>query len=279
MLLLKGKVHSKDELHQWDELKQNQLEGLLEQHWNPRGDTFTQPAEGYSLAEKTVSHTGEATLFASHWAPNSTSFLGTNDQSVDVKPVESKNGMTSDDNKTVSTVGNVGTEVKNKLVEGGDGILLNQTGGRVSHTSGFSHPVTQNPQAKFSPTAATSERVGRRFRPTKEPNPEPREQATRRDNKTPEEVSLLQAEKEKLEQEREELLLLHKRLDQEKEILKQQQMKRGEEERQKGEMADSHHHLHGKHHHHLQTTKPPGKNREITISNLISEQLMYCRIP
>lgn len=262
-LLLKGKVHSKDELHQWDELKQNQraqLEDLLEQHWNSRGDTFTQPEEGYSLAGKDVSHSGEAILFASHWAHNSTSVPGTNDQTANLEHVESKNGMISDGNKTVSTSDNVGIEVKNKLVEDGDGILLNRTEGRVSHTSGFSHPVAQNPQAKFSPTAATSERVGRRFRPTKEPNPEPREQATRRDNETPEQVRILQAEEEKLKQEREELLLLHKRLDQEKEILRQQQMKREEEERQKGKKADSHHHLHGKHHH-LQTTQPPGTRR------------------
>ncbi|XP_054861469.1 platelet-derived growth factor subunit B isoform X3 [Amphiprion ocellaris] len=43
------KVHSKDELHQWDELKQNQrahLDDLLQQQWRPRGDTFSQPGEG-----------------------------------------------------------------------------------------------------------------------------------------------------------------------------------------------------------------------------------------
>lgn len=266
-------MHSKDELHQWDELKQNQrahLEDLLEQHWNPRGDTFTQPEEGYSLAGEDALRSGEAILFAPHWAHNSTRLLGTKDQTENLENVESKNGRISDGIKTVSSVDNVGVE------DGGDGLLLNRTEGKVnegtqsplwqedksqfskSHPSGISHPVTQNPQDKFSPTEATSERVGSRFRPTKEPNPDPREQVRRRDNETPEEMRILQAEEEKLEQEREELLLLHKRLDQEKEILRQQQMQREEEERQKEKKADSQHHLHGKHHHHLQTTQTPG---------------------
>lgn len=271
------KVHSKDELHQWDELKQNQrthLEDLLEQHWSPRGDTFTQPGEGYSLAGQDASRNGEAVLFAPHWKHNSTRLLGTKDQTENPENVERENGRISDGNKTVSSV-------KNKLVEGGEGLLLNSTEGKVnegngrrdegtqthsplwqddksklskSHTSGSSHPVTQNPQAEFSTTEAPSDRVRSRFRPTKEPNPEPREQARRRDNDTPDEMRILQIEEEKLEQERKELLLLHKRLDQEKEILRQQQMKREEEERQKEKETDSQHHLHGKHHHHLQTT-------------------------
>ncbi|XP_074511455.1 uncharacterized protein pdgfbb isoform X1 [Sebastes fasciatus] len=275
------KVHSKDELHQWDELKQNQrarLEDLLEQHWSPRGDTFTQPGEGYSLTGEDTSRTGEAILFAPHWAHNGTRLIGTTDQTENV---ERKNGGVSEGNKTVSSVDNVGVEVKNKLAEGGNGLLLNSTEGKVnkgnssrdegtqthsplwqdnksklskSHTSGSSHPVTQIPEAKFSPTEVPSDRVGSRFRPTKEPNPEPREQARRRNNDTPEEVRILQIEEEKLEQERKELLLLHKRLDQEKEILRQQQMKREEDERQKEKETESQHHLHGKHHHHLQTT-------------------------
>ncbi|XP_070778985.1 uncharacterized protein pdgfbb [Enoplosus armatus] len=274
------KVHSKDELHQWDELKQNQrahLEDLLEQHWSPRGDTFTQPREGYSLAGEDASRSGEAILFAPHWARNSTRLLGTKGQTENAENVERKNGRISDGNKTISTVDDVGVEAKNKLVEGGGGLQLNNTERKVesrdegtqthsplwqedkskfskSHTSGFSHPVTQDPQAKFSPTEAPSERVGSRARPTKEPNPDPREQVRRRDNETPEEGRILQIEEEKLEQERKELLLLHKRLDQEKEILKQQQMKREEEERQKEKEMERHHHLHGKHHHHLQTT-------------------------
>ncbi|XP_029294369.1 uncharacterized protein pdgfbb isoform X2 [Cottoperca gobio] len=214
------KVHSKDALHQWDELKQNQrahLEDLLEQHWSPRGDTFTQPGEGYSLDGEDSSRSGEAILFTPHWTHNSTRLLGTKEQTESPENVERKNGGISD----VSSVDNVGVE---------------------------------NPEAKFSPTEAPSERVGSRFRPTKEPNPEPREQTRLRDNETPEEVRILQSEEEKLEQERKELLLLHKRLDQEKEILRQQQVKREEEERQKEKGTDVQHHLHGKHHHHLQTT-------------------------
>nr|XP_046271219.1 uncharacterized protein pdgfbb isoform X2 [Scatophagus argus] len=280
------KVHSKDELHQWDELKQNQrahLEDLLEQHWSPRGDTFTQPGEGYSLTEEDASRSGEAILFAPHWAHNSTSIHGTKDQNKNLENVEKKNDRISDGNKTVSSEHDVGVEVNSKLVEGGEGLLINRTEDKFndgngsrdegtqntqtplwqedkfkiskSHTSGVFHPVTQTPQAKFSPTEATSERTGNRLRPTKEPNPEPR----RRDNETPEEVRILQSEEEKLEQERKELLLLHKRLDQEKEILRQQQMKREEEERQKGKETDNQHHPHGKHHHHLQTTQKPGK--------------------
>lgn len=294
------KMHSKDELHQWDELKQNQrahLEDLLEQHWNPRGDTFTQPGEGYSLAGEDLSRSGEAVLFAPHWAHNSTGLLETKDQSGNPENAQRKNGRISDGNKTVSSVDNVGVEVKNKLVEGGEGLLPNRTEGKdhegngsrdegtqtlsplwqedkskfsKSHTSGFSHPATHNPQAKLSPTEATSERAGSRFRPTKEPNPEPRDQARRRDNETPEEVRTLQIEEEKLEQERKELLLLHKRLDQEKEILRQQQMKREEEEREKGKEMDSQHHVHGKHHHHrLQTVTT---QKPVTTSTTTTQQ-------
>ncbi|XP_034396428.1 uncharacterized protein pdgfbb [Cyclopterus lumpus] len=280
------KVHSKDELHQWDDLKQNQranLEDLLEQHWSPRGDTFTQPGEGYSLAGKDTSRTGEAVPLAPHWAHNATRLLETKDQTENLEDVERKNGRISNGNKTVSSVDNVGVEVKNELVEGGEGLPLPSTEGTVnegngsreegtqtrsplwqdnksklskSHTSGSSHlgPGHQNPEAKFSPTEAPSERAGSRLRATKEPNPEPREQARRRDNDTPEEVMILQTEEEKVEQERKELLLLHKRLDQEKEILRQQQMKQEEEERQKEKEMDSQHHPHGKHRHHLQTT-------------------------
>ncbi|KAI3360091.1 hypothetical protein L3Q82_014398 [Scortum barcoo] len=276
------KVHSKDELHQWDELKQNQrahLEDLLEQHWSPRGDTFTQPGEGYSPAGEDTSRSGEAVLLSPHWKHNSTRLLGTKDQPENPENMDRRSGRISDGNKTVSSVDNVSVEVKNKVVEGGDGSLLNRTEEKIneengsrdegtqtqsplwpddkskfskSHMSGFSHPVTQNLQLKYGPTEAPSERVGSRFRPTKEPNPDPREQVRRRDNETPDEVRILQIEEEKLEQERKELLLLHKRLDQEKEILRQQQMKREEEERQKEKETEQH--LHGKHHHRLQTT-------------------------
>ncbi|XP_069005746.1 uncharacterized protein pdgfbb [Embiotoca jacksoni] len=271
------KVHSKDELHQWDELKHNQrthLEDLLEQHWSPRGDTFTQPGERYGLAGEDTSRPEDAILFSPHWAHNSTRPHGTKYQTEEQENVERKDGGGSDDNKTISTVDNVGVEVKNKVVEDGDGLSINSTEGKVkegnkdtqtqsplwqeekskfskSHTSGFSPAGAQNSQAKFGPTEESiTTRGGSRFRPTKEPNPDPR----RRDNETPEEERILQVEEAKMEEESRELLLLHKRLDQEKEILRQQQMKREEEERQKGKETDSQHHLHGKHHHRLQTT-------------------------
>ncbi|XP_073351304.1 uncharacterized protein pdgfbb isoform X2 [Pagrus major] len=270
------KAHSKDELHQWDELKQNQrahLEDLLEQQWSPRGDTFTQTEEGYSLAGEDASRSGEGIIFGPHWAHNSTRLLGTKDQTGNPENVE----RISDGNKTVSSLDNDGVEEKDKLVEGGDRLLHNRTEGTVNEgeRSRDEGTQTQSPSwqedksNKFRPTEATSERVGIRFKPTKEPNPEPREQARRRDNETPDEVRILQIEEEKLEQERKELLLLHKRLDQEKEILRQQQMKREEEERQRAKETDSQHHLHGKHHHHhLQTitTQKPATTTTTTTT-------------
>ncbi|XP_039979750.1 uncharacterized protein pdgfbb isoform X2 [Xiphias gladius] len=293
----KVKMQSKDELHQWDELKQNQrahLEDLLEQHWSPRGDTFNQPGEGYSLAADDTSRSGEAILFAPHWAHNSSRPHGTEDQSENPENVERKYGMISNGSKTVSSADDVGVEVKNKLVEGGNGLLFNSTEGKVNegnggknkgtkthspflqedkskftknHTSGIFQPVTQNAQAKFSPTEETiSQRVGSRFRPTKEPNPEPREQSRRRENETPEEERILQIEEAKLEEERKELVLLHKRLDQEKDILRQQQLKREEEERQKEKGTDIRHHLHVKHHHLQTTTQKPETTTSTTTT-------------
>lgn len=297
------KVPSKDELHQWDELKQNQrahLEDLLEQHWSPRGDTFTQPGEGYSLAGEDTSHTKEAIPFAPRWAHNATTLSGTKDQAENV---ERKNGRISDGNKTVSSVDYVGVEVKQELGTGGDGLLHNIAEGRVnegngrrdegtqshspsrqdnkskhskSHTSGFSHPVTQSPQATSSPSEAPSDGSdgsdGSRLRPTKEPNPEPREKARRRNNDTPEEVTL-QIEEEKLERERKELLLLHKRLDQEKEMLRQQQMKREEEEeRQKEKETGSQHHLRGKHRHLQTTTAKPATTPTTTTTTTTTKR-------
>lgn len=271
------KVHSKDDLHQWDELKQTQrahLEDLLEQHWSPRGDTFTEPGEGYSLAGEEAPRSGEALLFAPHWTHNSTRLHGTKDQTENM---ERKNAGVSDGNKTMD---NVGVEEKNELVEGGEGLLRNSTEGNQENrnplrrddplsktqTGGSSHAVTHNQEAKFSPTEAPNERVWTRFRPTKEPNPDPRELARRRDNDTPEEVQILQSEEERLQQERKELLLLHKRLDQEKEILRQQQVKREEEERQKEK--DLQHYLHGKHHHHHlhTTTQKPATTTSTTTT-------------
>lgn len=270
------KVRSKDELHQWDELKQNQrtnMDELLDQHWSPRGDTFTQAAD--SVNKEHASQAEDGFLYAPHWAHNSTRPLGT------------KGGVerTPNSNKTVNSVGNVTAEVKDRLGEGSDGLLSEgketESGKRQdnpssileestqthsplwqqdkskftqSHTSGFTHPVTPNPQAKNSQTEANIDGAGRKFHPTKEPNLEPRQQARPRDNETPEERTL-EREEEKLEEERMELLLLHKRLDQEKEILRQQQMTQEEEERQREKETNSHiHSKHHHHHHHLQAT-------------------------
>lgn len=241
-------VHSKDELHQWDELKHNQrlhLEDLLERHWSPRGDTFTQLEEGYSLAE-------EGSL--SHWTRNSTA---------------SPTATVRRDNVERSGVPHVGTEVK--PADGGAAPLLNgtevrqdaQTHGPMwredksklsqSQAGGVSQRVTPDPPVQFGPT----ERLGIRFRATKEPNPDPPRQ---RGNDTPEE-RILQIQEAKLEEERKELLLLHRRLDQEKEILRLEQMKREEEERQREEQegTEGQHRLHAQrhHHHHPPTTQRP----------------------
>lgn len=202
-----------------------------------------------------------------HWAHNSTGPLGTKDQNL-----ENKNGGVSG----AASADNVDMDAGNKVGEGGDGLLLNRTEERAheatqspsqqedkskfpnSHTGGSFQTVTQSPH--LSPAEATGDRVGNMFRPTKEPNPEPRQLGRRRDNETPEETASLQAEQERAEQEREELLLLHKRLDQEKEILRKQQMKHGEEERQQETKAEGQ--PHGKPHHHLHTTQAPGNGRE-----------------
>ncbi|XP_057716636.1 uncharacterized protein pdgfbb [Corythoichthys intestinalis] len=235
------KVHTKDELHQWDELKQNQgslLVDLLEQHWSPRGDTFTRPGERYSLVGEETSLPEEAVLIGSHWSHNSTRFLETKTQTENKETKE----RLSDGNKTLSSVDHVGMD---KTSEDGKG-LLNAEGRIVevpktrnegtqihspSEKSTFPIPVTQKPQTKWSPFEEITGRFGNRFKPTKEPNPEPREQTRQRDNKTPEEVRILQIAEKRLEEERKELLLLHKRLDQEKEMLKQQQKKREDEQR------------------------------------------------
>ncbi|XP_056870585.1 uncharacterized protein pdgfbb isoform X1 [Takifugu flavidus] len=263
-----GKGHRKDDLHQWDELKHNQrvqLEDLLEQHWNTRGDTFTQPVDGYSQTGADKSLTGEAVLLTPHWTHNSTRPTGTNDQTGTLENRESKDGRILDDNKTVPSVDRVSSEVKKELEESENGHLLTQgdeeDGEKMTpsmqedkklskgHTDGFAHHVTRNPQAGFGHTEA-----GRSWlKPTKEPNPDPRERVRQRDNETPEEVQ--QEEEDKVEREREELLLLHKKLDQEKEILRQKQLNQEGEERQKGKKTESH--PQSKHHHHPQTTQAP----------------------
>lgn len=243
------------------------MEDLFEQHWNNRGNTFTQPVNGYSLAGDDKS--GEAVLLPPHWAHNSTRLTGTKDQTGTLENRESKGGRIPDDNKTVSSsVDNTATEVKTALEGGGTGQLLNRNEEEATekispslqedkklskgHTDGSSHPVTNNPQASVGHTEAG----GSWLKPTKEPNPDPRGGVRQRDNETPEEERVKQEEEDKVGREREELLLLHKKLDQEKEILRQNQLNREEEERQKGQNTDSR--LQSKHHH-PQTTQAPGK--------------------
>lgn len=142
MLSLKGKARSKEELHRRDELKQHQrdqLEELLEQHWTPRGDTFTQPGgegrEGYSQAREDASWSVEkTTLHSPRWVRNSTRLLGTKDGLESQENVEDrKDGRFSIGNKTLSSKdiagAGFGVQVKDKRGERGDGLLLNNTAG------------------------------------------------------------------------------------------------------------------------------------------------------
>ncbi|KAM4534803.1 uncharacterized protein pdgfbb [Fundulus diaphanus] len=270
------KVHSKDELHQLDELKQNQranLEDFLEQHWDPRGDTFPLPGEGYSLAGEDPSRSEEAVFISPHWSHNFTQLLGTEEQMEAQENVGKKNVEVSE-GKSGPSVDILGVEAKTKSEDGFNSPERNPKLGHKdtqthsplgqddkskpfkSHTSGLSKSVAENPQVMFNPTEETLiDRVRSKFRPTKEPNPEPREQAGRRENETPDVERMLQIEEEKLEAERKELLLLHKRLDEEKELLRQQKMKQEEEERLTAKETDSQHLQHRKHHD-LHTTTP-----------------------
>lgn len=223
------------------------------QNWSPRGDSFTEPRHGYSLA-------GEDSLLDTHWTTNSTRLL------ENVEDAERLHGQISNGTSTVQSVENVSAEVKNNPADGMFGLLPNNTEVKDTERSmntetlspllqdDKSKTVTHNPQTKFRPTKAPLTRL----RPTKEPNPDPREFGKQRDNKTPGEARDLPIVDDKVEREKDELLLLHKRLDQEKEMLKQQQMKQ-EEERQKEKERD--HHSHNKHHHHLHTVtaQTPGK--------------------
>lgn len=240
------KVHSKDELHQWDELKHNQRShmdhDLMDQQWSPRGDTFT-----HSPARERPPHEVE-TLF--YWPHNSTS------------------------NRTAPSQPNATTDAKDASVAGSDltkvqdvSMESTQTHSPLWHqdkyTSAFSQPVT--PNVEFIQTEANFERTAVRFRPTKEPNPDP-QVVRHRDNETPQKDRILAREEAKLEEERRELLLLHKRLDQEKEILRQQQLRREEEER------SAHQH---KHHHHQTATHTP----ETTTSTITTTTTQPPSVP
>ncbi|XP_007578592.2 uncharacterized protein LOC103156472 [Poecilia formosa] len=132
-----------------------------------------------------------------------------------------------------------------------------------SHSAGLSEGVAENSQAMLNPSEETFiERARGRVRSTKEPNPEPREPAGRRANETPDVERMSQIAEEKLEAERKELLLLHKRLDEEKELLQQQKMKQEEEERLNERETDSQH----RKHHHLHTTEPKPETTSSTTT-------------
>uniref|UniRef100_A0A3B4ABJ3 Platelet-derived growth factor subunit B n=1 Tax=Periophthalmus magnuspinnatus TaxID=409849 RepID=A0A3B4ABJ3_9GOBI len=230
------KVHSKDELHQWDELKQNQRShmehDLTDQHWSLRGDTFTRAADSSSLPREHPSRAEEAFHLTPLWSHNSTS------------------------DKTGHSAGNITTEVRDNVRDIPSFGLdeSTQTHSPTWHQDKYTQ--IQTSASSSSPASVTpnpdthTEANGdeRRPRPTKEPNPDP--QVRHGDNETPQKDRLFEREEAKLEEERKELLLLHKRLDQEKEILRQQQLKREEEER----LREAEGHLHKHHRHHVQTT-------------------------
>lgn len=231
-------VHSKDV---WEELKYSQgsrLQDFLEEHWGSRGDTFTLHREGYSLAGEMSSQSAED--FAPHWAQNSTGFFGTDGQTG-----VQDNGGTSEGNKTMSSV----DVVDQQPVGGRNRLMLNSTEENV-HEGGRSK--AENSQAGLGPSEEEARQS--RPRPTEELNLEPR-------NDTPEEERVLPDEEE-----RKELLVLHKRLDHEKEKLRRQQKKLGEEEEQKEKETDRQHHLHTKHLHHTQkTTEKPGEKHHLLL--------------
>uniref|UniRef100_A0A3B3VVG6 Platelet-derived growth factor subunit B n=1 Tax=Poecilia latipinna TaxID=48699 RepID=A0A3B3VVG6_9TELE len=278
---VKVTVRSKDELHQLDELKPNQRPHLGHR-WDPRGDAFPQPGEGYSLAGEDASRSEEAVLFPSHWDQNFPRFLETEEQTELQENVGTKNDEVSKDNAG-PPADNVDVEGKMKMGEDRfDSTEGNPKAGHKhtqthsplglddkskpfkSHSVGLSEGVAENSQAMLNPSEETFiERARGRVRSTKEPNPEPREPAGRRANETPDVERMSQIAEEKLEAERKELLLLHKRLDEEKELLQQQKMKQEEEERLNERETDSQH----RKHHHLHTTEPkPGKRNRTTSS-------------
>ncbi|XP_014846968.1 PREDICTED: uncharacterized protein LOC106920463 isoform X1 [Poecilia mexicana] len=273
-------VRSKDELHQLDELKPNQRPHLGHR-WDPRGDAFPQPGEGYSLAGEDVSRSEEAVLFPSHWDHNFPRFLETEEQTELQENVGTKNDEVSKDNAG-PPADNVDVEGKMKMGEDGfDSTEGNPKAGHKhtqthsplglddkskpfkSHSAGLSEGVAENSQAMLNPSEETfTERARGRVRSTKEPNPEPREPAGRRANETPDVERMSQIAEEKLEAERKELLLLHKRLDEEKELLQQQKMKQEEEERLNERETDSQH----RKHHHLHTTEPKPETTSSTTT-------------
>jgi len=276
-------------LHRQDELKKNQRVQpgeLLDQHWSPRGDTFTSPEQEeedaghrYSLAGTGagagagVSHGGETILHTPHWVHNASRLLETRDGSpspldvpgaVEGGAAEGVAESVSSSSSSSSSLHGTGEEAR---VDWGQQKSVNghqdtRRGGAQAEWSSSrpqddrsTGPKSQEqdlgaldePQVRFGPTDASG---GSRFRATKEPNPDPPGQGRRWGNETPEE----ERRSQQLEEERMELLLLHKRLDQEKELIRLQQLKQEEEREQQERGRAQQHDLHHKQHHHPQTT-------------------------
>lgn len=241
------KVQSKDELHHWDELKQNQrvhLEDLLD--WSPRGDTFSQPGDGLGVAGEDV------VGFGPHWAHNASTLLGTRDGSEG-----QEDGTASGKNRTAEILHNRTKGNVNEV----DTETLDPVKQKDTSQDGSSQRVTPHPQIRFS---STEDAI--RFRPTKEPNPEPRHPSRRRDNETPEDQRTTP-----VEEDRKEVLILNRRLDQE-EMLKQ--MKREDKDRLKE--TNSGQHLRGTHVHHLQTTTQGNRGQlRVDTSKGCDESMSY----
>ncbi|XP_056435405.1 uncharacterized protein pdgfbb [Gadus chalcogrammus] len=275
-----GKSHSKEELHRQDEIKKNQrvhLEKLLEQHWSPRGDTFTPPEEEqhYSPAGAGAgagggaSHSGGAVLRTPHWVHNASRLLETNDSTG----IQGKGAGQWGPTSSPLDVPGAGVEGPGGAVE--PSLSLNSTEERARMDLGLQknadrHRETQRggerstdpkshekdldtPNQQVPSIASNQDGGGGRFRPTKEPNPDPPGKGRHGGNETPEQERKLQMEEAQLEEERRELLLLHKRLDREKELIRLQQLKQ-EEEREQEKESGQQPHLQYKQHHHLQTT-------------------------
>ena len=274
----KGKAHSKEELHRQDEIKNNQrvhLEKLLEQHWSPRGDTFDPPEEEqhYSLAGAGggggAPRSGETILYTPHWVHNASRLLETNDDTG----IQGKGAGQWDPTSSPLDVPGAGGEGLEGAM--GPSLSLNSTEERARMDLGLQkiadrHRETQRgeerstdpkshekdldtPNQQVPSVASHQDGGGSRFRPTKEPNPDPPGKGRRGGNETPEEERKLRMEEAQLEEERRELLLLHKRLDREKELIRLQQLKQEEEKEQEKESGQQPH-LQFKQHHHLQTT-------------------------
>ncbi|KAG7261853.1 hypothetical protein CRUP_006914 [Coryphaenoides rupestris] len=246
-----AKTHSKEVLHRQDELKKNQRVQpgqLWNQHWSPRGDTFTSPEEEdeghrYSPAGTGagagVSRSGETILHTPHWVHNASRLLETRDGPPSPLDVPGAGAVE----------GGVVEVVAESVSSSSSSSSLHGTGEQARVDWGQQKSVDGHQETRRggAPTAKTEDRrvrskisvlsTSRKFGSAP---PTRLAEGRRRGNETPEE----ERRSQQLEEERMELLLLHKRLDQEKELIRLQQLKQEEEQ----------HHLHHKQHHHLQTT-------------------------